>query len=186
MNLEALNQFEAQIEPLQNQIMTVAMLAQQTLQQLQAGETFLSQAVVKNMTDEELAEVLGETGLKAHAQLGIITSTRAQTVSKLGIPTVSPDMFDSTGSSCSDNSTQSSTSSGNSVLDLLFPKAQAAVVLGCSLVCKVSFDSYCTSCLVRQQQRCRNLYTSESSSCNGWLAFLCRIKAMVKLTTCLA
>jgi hypothetical protein len=37
MNMEALNQFEAQIEPLQNQIMTVAMLAQQTLEQLQAG-----------------------------------------------------------------------------------------------------------------------------------------------------
>jgi Zn-dependent protease with chaperone function len=186
MNLEALNQFGAQIEALQNKIMTVAMLAQQTINQLQAGETFLSQAVVNNMTDDELAEVLGETGLKAHAQLGIITSARAQTVSKLGIPTVNPDIFDSTGSSCPDNSTQSSISFGNSVLDLLFPKAQAAAVLGCSLVCKVGFDSYCTSCLVRQQQRCRDIYTNESSSCSGWLAFWCRIKAMVKLTNCLA
>ena len=186
MNMEALNQFEAQIEPLQNQIMTVAMLAQQTLEQLQAGETFLSQEVVKNMTDEELAEVLGETGLQAHAQLGIITSTRAQTISELGIPTINPDIFDSTGSSCSDNSAQSSTSSWNSVLDLLFPKAQAAAVLGCGLLCGIGFDFYCTSCLARQQQRCRSIYTRESSSCHGWLAFLCRIAAMVKLTICLA
>ncbi|NJO18529.1 MAG: hypothetical protein HC877_23205 [Thioploca sp.] len=186
LNMEALNQFEAQIEPLQNQIMTVAMLAQQTIQQLQAGETFLSQAVVNNMTDEELAEVLGETGLKAHAQLGIITSTRAQTVSKLGIPTVNPDMFDSTGSSCSDDSAQSSTSSWNSVLDLLFPKAQSAVVLGCSPLCIISFDFYCTNCLVRQRQRCWNKYTRELSSCRGWFAFWCRTAAMARLTICLA
>jgi hypothetical protein len=186
MNMEALNQFEAQIEPLQNKMMTIAMLAQQTIKQLQAGETFLSQEVVNNMTDEELAKVLGETGLKAHAQMGIISSTRVQTISKLGIPTVNPDIFDSTGSSCPNNSTPSPTSSLNSVLDLFFPKAEAAAVLGCGLLCGIGFDFYCTGCLIRQQNRCRDIYTSESSSCSGWLAFLCKIKAMVKFTNCLA
>ena len=190
-SIEPLNNFESQIEPLEEKATTVAMLAQNTIEQLQAGETFLSPELVNNMTDEELASVLCEQGLKAHTETGIIPETRAQAINKLGIPALKPDIFNFSSPSCSSNSTMSPTSYYlDSVLDIFFPKAEAAVILGCQRIycnlifCNPILKHYYKDCVRRGKKRCWDKYQRELDSCSWW-QFWCKPIAFAKYIACI-
>ncbi len=138
-NIEPLVNFEAQINLIQDKVTTIAKLAQNAMERLQIGEMLLSQELVNNTTDEELANVLGDQGLKAHAAAGMISTARSQAISKLGIPALNLDIFDSSDSCLL---TPAPTSSLDSVLDLFFPKAEAQIYLECPLICYRSRPSF--------------------------------------------
>jgi uncharacterized ubiquitin-like protein YukD len=131
-SIEPLVNFETKVRPLQNKVTTIAKLTQSVIERLQIGEMFLSQKLINNATDEELANILGDQGLKAHAAAGMISTARSQAIIKLGIPAVNLDIFDS-GNSCL--LTPAPTSSLDSVLDLFFPKAEAQIYWECPMIC---------------------------------------------------
>ena len=180
--VEPLAEFEAQLKPLQDKTTTIAMLVQNIVEQLRVGNMFLSQELVSHMTDEELARILGEIGVKAHLEAGIISAERSQTINQLGIPAnLDLDILDFSPS-CS--LAPSSSSSLDSVLDIFFPKAEAAVVLGCIATCKASFDVTCVTCIatarVTLTDKLKGLI-SEYKKCSGWFGWLCRIKVIAKI-----
>jgi len=176
-NIEPLTNFESQIKPLQKKMTTIAMLAQNIMERLQAGEMFLSQELANNMTDEELASVLGDQGLKAHAAAGMISTTRSQAISELGIPALNPDVLDFSGSCPSSSITPAPTSYLDSILDIFFPKAEAMVAVGCIATCQASFGIGCVSCLIKAGVGAgATIYSliKKWNRCSGWWKWFCR------------
>jgi hypothetical protein len=178
--IDPLTNFEAQLKPLQNQLTTIAILAQNAMERLQIGEMFLSPELVNNLTDEELASILGNQGLKAHTAAGIISTERSQAISKLEIPALNLDILDFSNS-CS----STPISSLDSVLDLFFPKAEAAAVLSCVAICaSKGFGSACVNCIVSKginvTKKLKDLI-NEWKRCKGFWKWWCRTKVIAKI-----
>ncbi|NJO18530.1 MAG: hypothetical protein HC877_23210 [Thioploca sp.] len=156
------------------------MLAQNAMERLQIGEMFLSQELVNNLSDEELASILGNQGLKAHAATGIISTERSQAISNLGIPALNLDILDFSGS-CS----PTPISSLDSVLDLFFPQAEAAAVLSCVAICaSQGFGAACVNCIVSKgidvTKKLKDLI-NEWKRCKGFWKWLCKTGVIFKI-----
>ncbi len=186
--IEPLTQFESQIKPLQNKLTAIAMLGQNAMDRLQVGEMLLSQELVNSIPDEELAAILGKQGLKAHSEAGIISATRSQAISELEIPALELDILDvldSDGNSCSVNSTTTPISHLDSVLDILFPKAQAAAVLSCVAICaSQGFGPRCVACIVSKGVSVTRTLINligQWKRCSGCRKWWCRTKIVLKI-----
>lgn len=160
--------------------------------QLKKGELLLSQEFVDLMPDQDVRNLLGEEGLRAHAAAKILSSDRAQAIQKLPIQSMD---FDENSCPLPDSlSPQASLLNpfmGN-VLDIFFQKAEAKVAAPCVPLCWGGVTSACINCILHAVPQAYQCYKQFIVSWNGcknlawWKRPWCRIKALTRFVVCLA